>query len=608
MRQPPDRPRAALPWRVLCACAVLFLTLGTSTNSAQAQDPVEELYQAIQQLKSERDLTPAAKQYHEKNLSDKVRGLRTINQLRRAIMAEQWKGGPREQPLLTDARRKIGERLLQHARTIAATTAPELATARLAVANLIAEIGPSVHSIQPAGGGLTRTLTKEVIKLTRDPSLSVRLEALRALGNIDPPIDEAIPVFLEVLRPRKGHEMDRADIRMRRQAAEGMLQMMRVVTFLRERGKSREAVGGATPAQIRQLAEAVTRAAGQGLDDPDPDVRRLSAETVGEAARTLPEQITEPLGHSTFPPAGRPLTEAERADIRALQAEVRKNYELLVGPFNALRLRAPQLVRLLHDADPAIRTTAASALEAIGKVRLKARRHMLGVPSLTKADEDARRADLKASDPLAPLLGPKLAGVVVLLRDPLPALRRQAVMMLELLEDLARPALPALAEALGDPDRYVRWSAARAIGNIGPREASFAVPGLAKLLADDSNHVRLAAMATLEAMGRLAAPAVPALAQAAMHGDSETRVAAIGVLGHLGPSSGAGAIPALIESLTTSNARVRRAAATVLGSYGPAAVAALPALRRAVGDEDQEVRMCASEAILNILLPPGPGL
>lgn len=609
MRQPTDRQRGLRPWQACCACAALLAALTVFPGSALAQDPVDELQLAIKQLKEDSTrLTDASIQYHEKVLENKVRNLRTINQLRRAVMLEQWRGGPREQPLLTAARRKIAERLIARARAVAATTAPELAPARQAVANLIAEVGPSAHGIQPAGGGLTRLLTKDVIKLTRDPNLAVRLEALRALGNIDPPADEAIPVFLEVMRPRKGHEMDRAEIRLHRQAAEGLLQLIRVMNFLRERGKSREGIGGATPAQVLKLAQAVTLASEQGLNDADVEVRRLSAETVGEAARALPDLILEPIPHNLLPPEGRPLTEDERQKVRKLLTNVREDYDLLVGPFMALRQRVPQLTRLLGDQESALRATAARALADVGKVRLKARRRVLGIPSLTKADEESRRTALRESDPLTPLMGAGLAPVANLLHDPLPALRREAVILIELLEDQGRPALPALTEALTDTDRYVRWSAARAIGNIGPREAPFAVPNLAKLLSDENNNVRLAALATLEAMGRIAAPAAPALSQAALHGDAETRVASITVLGELGPQAGAVAIPALIDSLTATDARVRRAAAAVLGSYGSAAATALPALRRAIGDDDQEVRMNASEAILNILMPPGSGL
>jgi HEAT repeat protein len=49
--------------------------------------------------------------------------------------------------------------------------------------------------------------------------------------------------------------------------------------------------------------------------------------------------------------------------------------------------------------------------------------------------------------------------------------------------------------------------------------------------------------------------------------------------------------------------KVRRAAAETLGKYGQLArnQATIDALRRALGDEDQEVRINASEALLHIL-------
>jgi len=45
---------------------------------------------------------------------------------------------------------------------------------------------------------------------------------------------------------------------------------------------------------------------------------------------------------------------------------------------------------------------------------------------------------------------------------------------------------------------------------------------------------------------------------------------------------------------------VRQTAADLLGRFGPAAVAAVPALRRALDDSDAEVRRAATDALLSI--------
>jgi HEAT repeat protein len=193
--------------------------------------------------------------------------------------------------------------------------------------------------------------------------------------------------------------------------------------------------------------------------------------------------------------------------------------------------------------------------------------------------------------------------VLGLIHAPQSTLRRAGVEILELLGDKAVPVLPSVAEALGDQNRFVRWAAARAIGNIGPKQAPFAVPGLARLLFDLDDNVRLAASATLEAMGAEAKGAVPALVKAVVTGDAEPRVASMYVLVSIGADHCQPALGGLIESLKDEDPRVRRAAADVLGKLAPIAGPAIPALRKAMEDDDQEVRINAGEAILAILAP-----
>ena len=70
--------------------------------------------------------------------------------------------------------------------------------------------------------------------------------------------------------------------------------------------------------------------------------------------------------------------------------------------------------------------------------------------------------------------------------------------------------MPALIEALGNPDPEVREQAARALSLIGPK-ATAAVPELIKLLDDDAEPVRRQAARALGQIGPAAKSAVPAL-------------------------------------------------------------------------------------------------
>ena len=64
-------------------------------------------------------------------------------------------------------------------------------------------------------------------------------------------------------------------------------------------------------------------------------------------------------------------------------------------------------------------------------------------------------------------------------------------------------------------------------------------------------------------------------------------------------------VPDLMKNLKHPDARLRKGAAETLGKIGPPASEAVGALRRlALGDEDEEVRIAAQDAILSILPPP----
>ncbi len=64
---------------------------------------------------------------------------------------------------------------------------------------------------------------------------------------------------------------------------------------------------------------------------------------------------------------------------------------------------------------------------------------------------------------------------------------------------IGRPAVAPLMEALADPNENVRWSAAKALGQIGDPAAA---PALANALKDENSGVRWLAAEGLTALGR----------------------------------------------------------------------------------------------------------
>ena len=189
-----------------------------------------------------------------------------------------------------------------------------------------------------------------------------------------------------------------------------------------------------------------------------------------------------------------------------------------------------------------------------------------------------------------------------------------------------------MREALKDSD--VRWAAAHALGDLGPRAAG-AAPALLAILKDkEEPFARAEAAYALGAVGADAKAVVPALraalddrtdavcglwAEAAFAllrlGESEAglrpiidrlagegfwdTVVVLGRLERVGPGC-KGAVPLLVEALKHKKAGVRCFAAVALGQVGPGARDALPALAEAARDKEANVQDAATEAMKKI--------
>jgi HEAT repeat protein len=596
MRHPRHiRQRAAL----LAGIVVVLVCSPGEPATAAPGDPVEDLRRAFTlRLEDASRPTKEVLSFREKTLQARIDNLKTLGDLRRALALQGWKADD------TSAHadiRKLDRRLRgvvadRFTKRVQHIVKDGDANSRLAVANLFAEMGPSVRALDPEDvGGFARPLAPLVIDLTRNRDLGVRQEALRALGTIHADPKLAVPELQK--------HLEKDELGPRRVAAHSLVQMLKVVNQLKK-GKTESGVS-ATQEEFVETAALVVAAVANGLNDSDPQVRALSLEAFQAAAVSLAEMIeTSPFSPGSFPFEGWPLTAKEKAEVEETSNWVKKDVARVQSLIDALREQNARLAKALSDPEPAVRFMAATAVESIGNVRLRLKRRLASLP-VVKADtiHYPGTADLGKSDPLEGFLKTGLDQVVRLLTDPDVRIRRAAVDILEILGDAAATALPVLTEALSDPDKFVRWGAARALKAFPPAKAIGAVPGLARLVCDPDLSVRMAAAETLELFGPLAKDAVPALAQAIVTGDAEPRVAAMVALAATGPENAKAAVPQLVDALTHPDARVRKAAAETLGKIGPPARAAIPALRRALGDEDNDVRVNASDAILSILQP-----
>jgi HEAT repeat protein len=183
------------------------------------------------------------------------------------------------------------------------------------------------------------------------------------------------------------------------------------------------------------------------------------------------------------------------------------------------------------DDDERVRTAAIDALDDIGPDAIERL-----VAEMAGVDPDG--ADWRRAEAFAQTLS---AG-----RD---ELRMAAANALRRVGDAS--ALPALIEALDDPNPRVRERAARACGAIGDERA---VDALADRLTDPTGRVRREAAAALAAIGT--EKALEPLLGAADDRREEVRYAAITALGGY---RGTAAIDPLISALDDDSGAVRRA-------------------------------------------------
>ncbi|HBI43825.1 MAG TPA: hypothetical protein DDY78_13395 [Planctomycetales bacterium] len=192
--------------------------------------------------------------------------------------------------------------------------------------------------------------------------------------------------------------------------------------------------------------------------------------------------------------------------------------------------------------------------------------------------------------------------------DKSPHVREAAANALGRMAGDAAKAVPNLAAALKDEKQSVRAAAADALRRIavnkdGAKEVANALPEL-ELLVKDTQADHLGRAQAALAIGQVGAPeAVPAVGTlsnvaADDKAPADVRKAAVDALGRLGTDAGAaaGRLGDVLASATAPS-EVRRGAVEALDRFGASAKPALPALKKAVGDNDKFIRVIAMHAL-----------
>lgn len=182
------------------------------------------------------------------------------------------------------------------------------------------------------------------------------------------------------------------------------------------------------------------------------------------------------------------------------------------------------------------------------------------------------------------------------LQDRSAEVRRAAASALAKMGD--ERALTVLAGLmLSDDSSYVRWEAAKALGELAGNLIEYTslivvLPELLEALsADDSSYVRYAAA---EALGKIEShDALDGLIHALLNDDNDyVRLSAAKALGKINDPD---AIPALITSLNSTNTHIWHAAAEALWCMD---VPTMPFVLEALLDRDPEQRKAALKAAL----------
>jgi HEAT repeat protein len=343
------------------------------------------------------------------------------------------------------------------------------------------------------------------------------------------------------------------------------------------------------------IGQEIIPLAAVALRDSDSQVRRFGADALLQLAIELTFQLKLPRSRN------------ELALLRPL--------------YRAFRAQTPTLVEGVNDSDLSVRMLVRQTLEELAAVY-----PLLPRPEPSPADkaglleeQEPRshlRASIHADEPPGDSVFSAVAPIVKALEKGISDTdvdgRIAAIEVLEMLRENAVPATPTLVQALRDPDLFVRWSAARALGKIetSRRQAKMApaagakgaVDGLIRLLVDADLDVQIAAAEALERYGADAGKAADPLANAAASGDPSFRLAAIHALGEIGEPARSKSVAAQLAKAVKfpEDPRVRADAARLLGRLGSAAQDTIGVLRAALKDPDPSVRRAAADALLSI--------
>lgn len=268
----------------------------------------------------------------------------------------------------------------------------------------------------------------------------------------------------------------------------------------------------------------------------------------------------------------------------------------------------PVLINQLDDADEWVRSAAALELAELGPsaapaipalIRTLRSRKPLTKPYwggiFTSGDQvppEAREALIRIGPSAVPALTDALGHEDALTRV-------HAARALWSLEKQSERILPVLLQAWRDVDLFltdecIRYEASKALGEVGKEAPDQILPILVGALQGEDEELAATATISLRIVGEADKRAVEALIGLF----SDPREGMGNVAGWRLRELGSAALPGLLATLTAEDAQIRwRAAWTIGGMEKAQALPAIPALRAAAKDSDEQVRKWATWAL-----------